>query len=127
MLSNSKAYNGFAVKDLAEAREFYSETLGLKTSMLDAENGLMQLDLAGDRTTLVYQQPDCTAASYTILNFPVDDIDEAVDGLSERGVSFERYDGFEQDEKGITRGPPGPQIAWFKDPAGNVLSVLQES
>ena len=85
----------------------------------------MSLDLAGDRSTLVYEQPDCTPASYTILNFPVDDIDRAVDELAARGVSFERYDGFEQDERGIARGP-GPDIAWFKDPAGNVLSVLQE-
>ena len=74
---------------------------------------------------LVYEKPDCTPASYTILNFPVDDIDKAVDELAARGVSFERYDGFEQDEKGIARGP-GPSIAWFKDPAGNILSVLQE-
>src|SRR5919109_4553358 len=129
MFGNSKAYSGFGVKDLGEAREFYGETLGLKTSILDEEHGLMQLELAGGRNTLVYQQPDCTPASYTILNFPVDDIDEAVDGLAARGVSFERYDGLEQDEKGIARGISsgrGPDIAWFKDPAGNVLSVLQE-
>jgi catechol 2,3-dioxygenase-like lactoylglutathione lyase family enzyme len=129
MLGNSKAYSGFGVKDLGEAREFYGETLGLKTSILDEEHGLMQLELAGGRNTLVYQQPDSTPASYTILNFPVDDIDEAVDGLAARGVSFERYDGLEQDEKGIARGISsgrGPDIAWFKDPAGNVLSVLQE-
>jgi catechol 2,3-dioxygenase-like lactoylglutathione lyase family enzyme len=129
MLGNSKAYSGFGVKDLGEAREFYGETLGLKTSILDDEHGLMQLELAGGRNTLVYQQPDSTPASYTILNFPVDDIDEAVDGLAARGVSFERYDGLEQDEKGIARGISsgrGPDIAWFKDPAGNVLSVLQE-
>jgi catechol 2,3-dioxygenase-like lactoylglutathione lyase family enzyme len=126
MLADSKAYNGFAVPDIQEAREFYGETLGLKTSIIDEENGLMQLELAGDRPTLVYQQPTATPASYTILNFPVDDIDKAVDQLAERGVSLERYDGFDQDEKAIARGP-GPQIAWFKDPAGNVLSVLQES
>jgi len=126
MLEKSKAYHGFAVKDLNKAREFYGETLGLKTSMLDEENGLMQLELAGnEQNTLVYAQPDSTAASYTILNFPVDDIEEAVDELAGRGVSFERYDAFEQDEKGIARGP-GPKIAWFKDPSGNVLSVLQE-
>ncbi len=127
MLENSKAYSGFAVDDLDKAREFYGETLGLKVTVLDEENGLISLEIAGDRPTLVYIKPDLTPANYTILNFPVDDIDEAVDGLAERGVSFERYDGFEQDEKGITRGPPGPQIAWFKDPAGNILSVLQET
>jgi predicted enzyme related to lactoylglutathione lyase len=125
MFENTKAYNGFAVDDLQKAKEFYGETLGLKASVLDEENGLLSLDLGGDPDTLVYLKPDFTPATYTILNFPVDDIDEAVDGLAERGVSFERYEGFEQDEKGIARGP-GPQIAWFKDPAGNILSVLQE-
>jgi catechol 2,3-dioxygenase-like lactoylglutathione lyase family enzyme len=126
MFANAKAYSGFAVDDLQKAREFYGETLGVKTSVLDEENGLISLDLAGDRTTLVYLKPDYTPATYTILNFPVDDIDKAVDELAARGVRFERYDGFEQDEKGIARGP-GPDIAWFKDPAGNILSVLQEN
>jgi catechol 2,3-dioxygenase-like lactoylglutathione lyase family enzyme len=124
MLANTKAYSGFAVDDVQKAREFYGETLGLKTSVLDEENGLMSLDLAGDRTTLVYQKPDLAPANYTMLNFAVDDIDKAVDELAERGVRFERYDGFDQDEKGISRGN-GPNIAWFKDPAGNILSVLQ--
>jgi predicted enzyme related to lactoylglutathione lyase len=125
MFADTKAYSGFAVDDLAKAREFYGETLGLRTSVISEEGGVMSLDLAGDRGTLVYQKPDFTPATYTILNFPVDDIDKAVDELSARGVRFERYDGFEQDEKGISRGE-GPYIAWFKDPAGNVLSVLQE-
>jgi predicted enzyme related to lactoylglutathione lyase len=125
MFANTEAYSGFAVDDLQTAREFYGETLGLKTSMISEENGVMSLDLAGDRGTLVYLKPDFVPATYTILNFPVDDIDKAVDELAARGVRFERYDGFEQDEKGIARGP-GPSIAWFKDPAGNILSVLQE-
>jgi predicted enzyme related to lactoylglutathione lyase len=125
MFANTKAYSGFAVDDLAKAREFYGETLGLRTSVISEEGGVMSLNLASDRGTLVYQKPDFTPATYTILNFPVDDIDKAVDELSARGVRFERYDGFEQDEKGISRGE-GPYIAWFKDPAGNVLSVLQE-
>jgi predicted enzyme related to lactoylglutathione lyase len=125
MFANTKAYSGFAVDDLAKAREFYGETLGLRTSVISEEGGVMSLDLASDRGTLVYQKPDFTPATYTILNFPVDDIDKAVDELSARGVRFERYDGFEQDEKGISRDV-GPYIAWFKDPAGNVLSVLQE-
>ena len=125
MLADTKAYSGFAVDDLERANQFYGGTLGLRTSVLDAENGLLSLHLAGDRDTLVYRKPDFTPATYTILNFPVDDIDEAVDGLTARGVSFERYDGFEQDERGIARGE-GPYIAWFKDPAGNILSVLQE-
>ena len=125
MFANTKAYSGFAVDDLEKAREFYGETLGLRTSVISEGGGVMSLDLAGDRGTLVYQKPDFTPATYTILNFPVDDIDKAVDELAARGVRFERYDGFEQDEKGISRGE-GPYIAWFKDPAGNVLSVLQE-
>jgi catechol 2,3-dioxygenase-like lactoylglutathione lyase family enzyme len=126
MFANTKAYSGFAVDDMQKAREFYGETLGLKTSVLSEEFGLISLHLAGDRDTLVYQKPDLTPANYTILNFSVDDIDEAVDELAARGVRFERYDGFEQDEKGISRGD-GPNIAWFKDPAGNILSVLQET
>jgi catechol 2,3-dioxygenase-like lactoylglutathione lyase family enzyme len=125
MFANTKAFSGFAVDDLQKAREFYGETLGLETSVLDEEYGLMTLHLAGDRDTLVYQQPNSTPATYTILNFPVEDIDEAVDELAARGVRFERYEGSEQDEKGISRGG-GPYIAWFKDPSGNVLSVLQE-
>jgi catechol 2,3-dioxygenase-like lactoylglutathione lyase family enzyme len=122
MLANTKAYSGFAVDDLDRAREFYAGTLGLRTS---EEYGLMWLHLAGDRDTLVYPQADSTPASYTILNFEVDDIDQAVDELTARGVRFERYDEMQQDEKGIFR-EEGPFIAWFKDPAGNMLSVLQE-
>ena len=122
MFANTKAYSGFAVDDVAKAREFYGETLGIETS---EENGILTLHLAGDRPTLIYPKPNFTPADYTILNFPVDDIDKAVDELSARGVRFERYDGFEQDEKGIARRE-GPYIAWFRDPAGNVLSVLQE-
>jgi catechol 2,3-dioxygenase-like lactoylglutathione lyase family enzyme len=125
MFANTKAYSGFAVDDLQKAREFYGETLGLKISVLDEENGLMSLDLAGDRSTLVYAKPDLEPANYTILNFPVDDLEKAVDELTARGVRFERYEGFEQDEKGIARGL-GPGIAWFKDPAGNILSVHRE-
>ena len=125
MFENTKAYSGFAVDDLEKARGFYDETLGLRTSVLDEEYGVMSLHLAGDRDTLVYVKPDYAPATYTILNFPVDDIEAAVDELAARGVRFERYDGFEQDERGIARGD-GPHIAWFKDPAGNILSVLQE-
>lgn len=122
MFANTKAFSGFAVDNLEKAREFYGETLGLKTS---EENGLLTLHLAGDRDTLVYPRPGHTPANYTILNFPVEDIDKAVDELVSRGVRFERYDSFEQDDKGIHR-TGGPYIAWFKDPAGNVLSVLQQ-
>ncbi|HXN81528.1 MAG TPA: VOC family protein [Myxococcales bacterium] len=122
MFANTKAFSGFAVDDLQKARKFYGETLGLKTS---EAHGLMTLHLAGGRDTLVYPKPNHTPATFTILNFPVEDIEKAVDELARRGVRFERYDGFEQDEKGIFRGG-GPYIAWFKDPAGNVLAVLQE-
>jgi catechol 2,3-dioxygenase-like lactoylglutathione lyase family enzyme len=122
MFTDTKAFSGFAVDDVEKARQFYGETLGLKTS---EENGLLMLHIAGDRVTLVYPKPNHTPADYTILNFPVDDIEAAVDELTSRGVSFERYEGMEQDERGIMR-EGGPYIAWFKDPAGNVLSVLQE-
>jgi catechol 2,3-dioxygenase-like lactoylglutathione lyase family enzyme len=122
MFANTKAFSGFAVDDVQKAREFYGETLGIKTS---EQNGLLTLHLAGDRDTLAYPRPGHIPADYTILNFPVEDIDSAVEDLLARGVRFERYDGFEQDEKGVFRGG-GPYIAWFKDPAGNVLSVLQE-
>jgi catechol 2,3-dioxygenase-like lactoylglutathione lyase family enzyme len=121
MLTESKAFSGFAVDDLDEARRFYGETLGLRTS---EEHGLLTLHLAGERPTLVYPKPDFVPATYTILNFPVDDVDRAVDELAGRGVRFERYDGFEQDDRGIARGQ-GPPIAWFTDPAGNILSVLE--
>jgi catechol 2,3-dioxygenase-like lactoylglutathione lyase family enzyme len=122
MFGTTKAFSGFAVDDIAAARRFYAETLGLRVS---EENGMLTLHIAGDRDILVYPRPDHTPATYTILNFPVDDIDKAVDQLTERGVRFERYDRIQADEKGIVRGG-GPLIAWFTDPAGNVLSVLQQ-
>jgi catechol 2,3-dioxygenase-like lactoylglutathione lyase family enzyme len=129
MLAQSKAFSGFAVDDIEKAREFYGETLGLEVEEMAVEGldgpGLLNLKLAGDRATLVYPKPDFEPATYTILNFPVDDVEAAVDGLGRRGVEFERYKGAEQDEKGISRGR-GPAIAWFKDPAGNVLAVLEE-
>ena len=122
MFANTTAFSGFAVDDLEAAKKFYGETLGLRTS---EHYGLMTLHLAGDRDTLVYPKPDHVPASYTILNFQVDDIDAAVDELLRRGVSLEKYPGLGQDEKGINRAG-GPYIAWFKDPAGNILAVLQE-
>ena len=123
MLENSKAFSGFAVKDVDTARTFYGDTLGLRTAERD---GLLFLTLGGGETVLVYPKPDHTPATYTILNFPVEDIDAAVDALIERGVAFELYEGFGQDEKGIVRGnDQGPPIAWFRDPAGNILAVLE--
>jgi len=123
MFADTEAFSSFAVPDLGKAREFYGETLGLSVSVL-VEDNVLSLDLAGGRQTLIYIKPDFTPATYTILNFQVEDVDEAVDGLAARGVSFERYEGFDQDDKGISRGN-GPPIAWFKDPAGNILSVLE--
>jgi catechol 2,3-dioxygenase-like lactoylglutathione lyase family enzyme len=123
MFATTKAFSGFAVPDLAEARRFYADTLGIEVS---EENDLLNLKLAGgDRPTLVYPKPDHEPANYTILNFPVDDVEQAVDELTSRGVEFERYEGFGQDDKGIMRGN-GPDIAWFRDPAGNILAVLNE-
>jgi len=121
MLGNSKAFSGFAVPDLEAARRFYGDTLGIEVS---EENDLLTLHLAGDRPTMIYPKPDFEPATYTILNFQVEDIDAAVEELTSRGVEFEKYDGFGQDEKGIARDA-GPPIAWFKDPAGNILAVLQ--
>jgi catechol 2,3-dioxygenase-like lactoylglutathione lyase family enzyme len=122
MFKDTKAFSGFAVDDLEKARAFYGETLGIETS---DDMGLLTLHLGGGRPTLVYPKPDFTPATYTILNFPVADVDAAVDALMERGVAFERYDDFEQDERGIVRGEQGPPIAWFRDPAGNILAVLE--
>jgi catechol 2,3-dioxygenase-like lactoylglutathione lyase family enzyme len=124
MFAETKAFSGFAVPDVEQAREFYEGTLGLNVS---EDNDLLILHLAGGRDTLVYPKPDHTPATYTILNFQVDDIDAAVDQLTQRGVQFERYDDFGQDEKGISRDQGGPPIAWFTDPAGNILSVLEDS
>jgi catechol 2,3-dioxygenase-like lactoylglutathione lyase family enzyme len=121
MLASSEAYSGFAVPDLAAARRFYADTLGLAVSGEEGD-GALTLELAGGRNVLVYVKPDHTPATYTILNFPVEDVEETVDALAERGVRFDQYEGIEQDEKGINRGQ-GPLIAWFRDPAGNILSV----
>jgi catechol 2,3-dioxygenase-like lactoylglutathione lyase family enzyme len=122
VFGSTKAFSGFSVDDIEAARKFYGETLGLKVS---EQYGMLTLHIAGDRDTLIYPKADHTPATYTILNFPVADIEAAVDELSRRGVRFERYDHVKTDDKGISRGD-GPLIAWFTDPAGNVLSVLQE-
>jgi catechol 2,3-dioxygenase-like lactoylglutathione lyase family enzyme len=123
MFTDTKAFSGFAVDDLERARAFYGDTLGIRVT---EENEILTLHLAGGaRPTLIYPKPGFEPATYTILNFPVDDVEQAVDELTSRGVAFERYEGFEQDEKGIARGM-GPDIAWFKDPAGNILAVLSE-
>ena len=122
MFENTKAFSGFSVDDVGRAREFYGETLGLE---VNEENGMLAIHIADGGDIMAYPKEDHTPATFTILNFPVDDIDQTVDDLSALGVSFERYPQFEQDEKGIMRGDSGPPIAWFLDPAGNVLSVLE--
>lgn len=125
MLGEAKATSGFAVEDMAAAREFYEGTLGLQVEVLDEQFGLTMLHLAGGYDVLMYLSAEMTPPSYTILNFEVDDVDAAVDALGQRGVAIERYPDFDHDEKGIVRGP-GPQIAWFKDPSGNTLAVMQQ-
>jgi predicted enzyme related to lactoylglutathione lyase len=125
MLGASKATSGFAVKDLEKAKDFYEGTLGIDVEVLTEEHGVTALKLADGYEVLMYLSAEMTPASYTMLNFEVDDIDAAVEELTERGVSFERYDDFPHDEKGIVRGP-GPQIAWFEDPSGNVIAVMQQ-
>ena len=121
MFGTTKAFSGFSVNDVAAAKAFYGDTLGLRVS---EEHGMLTLHIAGDRDILVYPKPNHAPATYTILNFPVEDIDRAVDELVARGVTFERYEGMGQDDRGINRAG-GPPIAWFTDPAGNILSVLQ--
>jgi predicted enzyme related to lactoylglutathione lyase len=123
MLRDSKAFSGFSANDIAKAKEFYGRTLGLKVS---EANGLLTLHLADGNNVLIYPKPNHTPATFTVLNFPVDDVDQAVDELTKRGVRFEIYDQPEikTDKKGIMRGN-GPTIAWFKDPAGNILSVVE--
>jgi catechol 2,3-dioxygenase-like lactoylglutathione lyase family enzyme len=123
MFGNTKAYSGFSVNDLAAAKAFYGDTLGLR---VEEEHGMLTLHIAGGTEILVYPKEGHVPATFTILNFPVDDIDKAVDELTARGVRFERYPSMKSDEKGIHRESGGPPIAWFTDPAGNVLSVLQE-
>ena len=124
MFRDAKAFSGFSVDDIPKAREFYGQTLGLDVT---EQHGLLFLHIAGGSKILVYPKPDHAPASFTILNFPVGDIEEAVGELNRRGVRFERYEGeLKTDEKGIFRGG-GPLIAWFKDPAGNTLSVLEET
>ncbi|WP_129664858.1 VOC family protein [Phytoactinopolyspora endophytica] len=132
MFRDTPAFSGFSVNDTSEAKRFYDETLGMQVSPVPGmeEYGLLELHISGGHNILIYPKPDHTPASFTILNFPVEDIDKAVDELTSRGVTFLRYPQFENgmDDKGIVRAGPGegPQIAWFTDPAGNVLSVLQE-
>jgi catechol 2,3-dioxygenase-like lactoylglutathione lyase family enzyme len=124
MFKDTNAFSGFSVDDVPKAKEFYSQTLGLEVS---ETMGLLELHLASGARVLIYPKPNHTPATFTILNFPVDNVEQAVDELTRRGVRFEHYDeeNLKTDEKGISRGEEGPVIAWFRDPAGNILSVLE--
>ena len=125
MFSPKAAFSGFSVNDLGQAKEFYTETLGL--TVTDGVGGA-RIQLPGGSQAWMYPAKDHVPATYTMLDFVVDDIDEAVDELTSRGVRFERYEGIPQDDRGILRGQEkgmGPNIAWFKDPAGNILAVLE--
>jgi predicted enzyme related to lactoylglutathione lyase len=122
MFRDSRAFSGFSSNDIAKAKEFYGQTLGIEVT---EENGMLTLHLAGGGTVLIYPKDNHEPASYTALNFPVEDIDRAVDTLTKAGITFERYEGSNQDERGIMRETP--PIAWFKDPAGNILSVIEQS
>jgi catechol 2,3-dioxygenase-like lactoylglutathione lyase family enzyme len=123
MLTDTHAYSGFSSNDIPATKAFYADTLGLEVT---EANGMLTLHLAGGGNVLIYPKDDHQPAAYTCLNFPVADIEAAVDELTERGVTFERYEGMAQDERGVMHDL-GPPIAWFKDPAGNILSVLEEA
>ncbi|MFE8938434.1 MULTISPECIES: VOC family protein [unclassified Streptomyces] len=128
MFGETSAFSGFSVDDIDAARRFYGETLGLEVEESGPEGmEMLLLVLAGGARVLVYPKEDHAPASFTILNFQVDDIERTVDELVGRGVTLERYPGFDADDRGIVRGGGGPAVAWFTDPAGNVLSVLQET
>jgi catechol 2,3-dioxygenase-like lactoylglutathione lyase family enzyme len=124
VLTDSPAFSGFSVDDLDSARQFYADTLGLRVSVMTEMGGMLRLQLGGGGEVLVYPKEDHTPATFTVLNFPVPDVDAAVEQLAARGVRFEQYPHLGTDEKGIAR-QEGPPIAWFADPAGNILSVLQ--
>ncbi len=127
MFKNTKAFSGFSVDDIKKAKIFYSQTLGLDVSDVPEMKGLLRLHIADSSGIIVYEKPNHVPASFTILNFPVPDVEKAVDELAEKGIQFEIYDeeNFKTDEKGVFR-MGGPVIAWFKDPAGNFLSVIEE-
>ena len=128
MLKHSKAFSGFSVNDIQKAKEFYSEILGLEVK--DNPMGLIELNIEGSNRIIIYPKPNHVPATFTILNFPVKNIDESVDELIKKGITFEQYEEpIKTDEKGICRSSDtqkGPNIAWFKDPAGNILSLIEE-
>jgi predicted enzyme related to lactoylglutathione lyase len=121
MLKDSSAFSGFSANDIPAAKAFYADVLGLDVT---EENGMLNLKFAGGGRGIIYPKPNHEPATFTVLNFPVTDVSATVDELTAAGVVFERYPGLDQDERGIARDPDGPTIAWFKDPAGNILSIL---
>jgi predicted enzyme related to lactoylglutathione lyase len=124
MFKDTKAFSSFSVNDLQKAREFYNQTLGIEVS--DGIMGILTLHLSGGGTVIIYPKPNHEPATFTVLNFPVPDVEKAVDKLISLGITFEQYDGeIKTNEKGIAKGSEGPTIAWFKDPAGNIISVLE--
>ena len=127
MFEDSEPFSGFSVDDIPAAKAFYTDVMEMTVG---EDNGMLQLQIRPEVAVLVYPSPNHRPASYTVLNFPVTDIDAAVDELVRRGVRIERYDGMPHDDKGVLRGRAagmGPDVAWFQDPAGNVLSVLQSA
>ena len=125
MFKHSKAFSSFSVNDIQKAKKFYSEVLGLDVT--DNPMGVIELQIAGSNNVMVYPKPNHEPATFTVLNFPVDNVEKAVDELTAKGVVFEQYKGeIETDKKGISRDNRGPKIAWFKDPAGNIFSVLEK-
>lgn len=123
MIRDSHAFSGFSSNDIAKAKEFYAKKLGLEVT---EDHGMLTLQLTGGGKVIVYPKPNHEPATFTVLNFPVKDIEDTVDSLAKAGIKFERYEGMDQDAHGISRGG-GPLIAWFKDPAGNILSVIEDS
>ena len=126
MALDSYAFSGFSVSDIDKAKKFYGDVLGVKVT---EDHGMLKLHLASGGQVLIYPKEDHKPASFTILNFPVNDIDKVVDDLIAKGIEFEKYEGAPQDAKGIARGKSanmGPDIAWFTDPSGNILSVLED-
>ena len=125
MLTDSPAFSGFSANDLDAAKSFYEDTLGLRVTAMPEMGGMLRIHIGRGAEVLVYPKDNHTPATFTVLNFPVPDVEQTVDQLAARGVQFERYEGFDQDEKGIARGQ-GPDIAWFTDPAGNIFSVIKQ-
>jgi predicted enzyme related to lactoylglutathione lyase len=124
MFKHTKAFSGFSANDIQKAKEFYGNVLGLEVT--DGKMGILELHIKDNNPIIIYPKPNHEPATFTILNFPVDDIDKAVDALIEKGIVFEQYGGdIKTDEKGISRNNGGPNIAWFKDPAGNILCVVE--